>query len=61
MLPRPPVPGPVGWREQVRLGRDYYVRLDANNNYSVDSTAIGRMVDVSAYAPPEAARPIGAI
>jgi len=47
MLPLPPVPLHLGWREQVRLGRDYYVRLDASD-YSVDPTAIGRMVDVSA-------------
>jgi hypothetical protein len=47
MLPLPPVPLHLGWRERVRLGRDYYVRLDASD-YSVDPTAIGRMVDVSA-------------
>jgi transposase len=47
MLPLPPVPLLVGWRERVRLGRDYYVRLDASD-YSVDPIAIGRMVDVSA-------------
>lgn len=35
------------WRERVRLGRDYYVRLDASD-YSVDPQAIGRMVDVTA-------------
>jgi hypothetical protein len=47
MLPLPPVPLLLGWRERVRLGRDYYVRLDASD-YSVDPSAIGRMVDVSA-------------
>jgi transposase len=47
MLPLPPVPLLLGWQERVRLGRDYYVRLDASD-YSVDPTAIGRMVDVSA-------------
>jgi len=47
MLPLPPVPLQLGWRERVRLGRDYYVRLDASD-YSVDPTAIGRMVDVNA-------------
>ncbi len=47
MLALPPVPPHVGWRERVRLGRDYYVRLDASD-YSVDPTAIGRMLDVAA-------------
>jgi len=47
MLPLPPVPPAVGWREQVRLGRDYYVRVDASD-YSVDPSAIGRIVDVTA-------------
>jgi hypothetical protein len=47
MLALPPVPMHLGWRERVRLGRDYYVRLDASD-YSVDPTAIGRMVDLSA-------------
>ena len=47
MLPLPPVPLHLGWRNRVRLGRDYYVRLDTND-YSVDPTAIGRIVDVSA-------------
>jgi hypothetical protein len=31
----------------VRLGRDYYVRI-AGNDYSVDPTVIGRLVDVYA-------------
>ncbi|NYI40417.1 Mu transposase domain-containing protein [Demequina lutea] len=43
----PPVPLQLGWRERVRLGRDYYVRLDASD-YSVDPNAIGRIVDVIA-------------
>lgn len=47
MLALPPVPPPTGWRNQVRLGRDYYVRV-ASNDYSVDPTWIGRMVDVHA-------------
>jgi hypothetical protein len=47
MLPLPPIPLHLGWRDRVRLGRDYYVRLDTND-YSVDPTVIGRMVDVSA-------------
>jgi hypothetical protein len=47
MLPLPPVPLHLGWAERVRLGRDYYVRLDTSD-YSVEPAAIGRMVDVSA-------------
>lgn len=47
MLPLPPVPARVGWRDRIRLGRDYYVRLDSND-YSVDPTAIGRIVEVTA-------------
>ena len=48
MLPLPPAHAVgllLGWRQQVRLGRDYYVRLDASD-YSVDPTVIGRLVDV---------------
>jgi len=47
MLALPPVPLHLGWRNQVRLGRDYYVRLDTND-YSVDPAMIGRLVDVAA-------------
>lgn len=47
MLPLPPIPLQLGWRERIRLGRDYYVRLDASD-YSVDPTVIGRLVDVTA-------------
>jgi hypothetical protein len=47
MLPLPPVPLHLGWRNKIRLGRDYYVRLDTCD-YSVDPQAIGRMVDVAA-------------
>ena len=47
MLPLPPVPLHLGWRNRIRLGRDYYVRLDTSD-YSVDPVAIGRVVDVSA-------------
>lgn len=35
MLPLPPVPPAVGWVNRVRLGRDYYVRVDSSD-YSVD-------------------------
>jgi transposase len=47
MLPLPPIPLHLGWRNRVRLGRDYYVRLDTND-YSVDPRVIGRLVDVTA-------------
>ena len=47
MLPLPPVVLHLGWRNQVRLGRDYYVRVDTND-YSVGPAAIGRVVDVAA-------------
>jgi hypothetical protein len=47
MLPLPAVPPQLGWHHQVRLGRDYYVRLDASD-YSVDPAVIGRLVDVAA-------------
>ena len=46
MLPLPPVPLHLGWRNRVRLGRDYYVRVDTND-YSVDPRAVGRLVDVA--------------
>lgn len=47
MLPPPPVAPVVGWVNRVRLGRDYYVRIDSSD-YSVDPLAIGRFVDVTA-------------
>lgn len=47
MLPLPPIPLHLGWRNRVRLGRDYYVRIDTND-YSVDPRAIGRIVEVTA-------------
>ena len=47
MLPLPPVTPTVGWVNRVRLGRDYYVRIDSSD-YSVDPSAIGRFVDVTA-------------
>ena len=47
MLPLPAIPPQLGWCHQVRLGRDYYVRLDASD-YSVDPAVIGRLVDVTA-------------
>ncbi len=47
MLPLPPVAPAVGWVNRVRLGRDYYVRIDSND-YSVDPVVIGRFVEVTA-------------
>jgi hypothetical protein len=47
MLPLPPVAPQVGLASRVRLGRDYYVRVDASD-YSVDPRMIGRLVDVTA-------------
>src|SRR3954452_1882166 len=47
MLPLPPVPPAVGWANRVRLGRDYYVRVDSSD-YSVDPAVIGRFVEVTA-------------
>lgn len=47
MLALPPVAPQVGFHERVRLGRDYYVRFDGND-YSVDPSMIGRLVDVHA-------------
>jgi transposase len=47
MLSLPPIPPPVGWSNQIRLGRDYYVRIDSND-YSVDPAVIGRHVTVTA-------------
>ncbi len=47
MLPLPPVPPALGWVNRVRLGRDYYVRVDSSD-YSVNPPVIGRFVDVTA-------------
>jgi transposase len=47
MLPLPPSVSQLGWRNHIRLGRDYYVRVDTND-YSVDPSAIGARVEVSA-------------
>jgi transposase len=47
MLALPPLAPPVGLNHRVRLGRDYYVRVDTVD-YSVDPRAIGRFVDVTA-------------
>jgi transposase len=47
MLALPPVAPAVGLTERVRLGREYYVRVDTVD-YSVDPRVIGRFVDVTA-------------
>lgn len=47
MLSLPAVPPPTVARSQIRLPRDYYVRV-LGNDYSVDPSAIGHMVDVAA-------------
>ena len=47
MLTLPPLAPRVGWFNEIRLGRDYYVRV-ASNDYSVDPAAIGRIVAVTA-------------
>lgn len=47
MLPLPPVAPPIGLNHRIRLGRDYYVRVDTVD-YSVDPQVIGRFVDVTA-------------
>jgi transposase len=47
MLELPPVAPATGWRQTLRLPRDHYVRLDAND-YSVGPSVIGRRVEVVA-------------
>jgi transposase len=47
MLALPPLAPRVGWFNEIRLGRDYYVRA-ASNDYSVDPAAIGRLVAIAA-------------
>lgn len=47
MLPLPPVAPALGWANRVRLGRDYYVRVDSSD-YSVAPAVIGRFIDVHA-------------
>jgi transposase len=47
MVTLPPVAPAIGLTFRVRLGRDYYVRINGND-YSVDPRCIGRFVDVLA-------------
>ncbi|RZS61209.1 transposase [Xylanimonas ulmi] len=49
MVDLPPIAPMIGLTHRVRLGRDYYVRIDSND-YSVDPRAIGRFVDIRATA-----------
>jgi transposase len=46
MVALPPVAPTVQAVTSLRLGRDYYVRV-AGNDYSVDPSAIGQLVDVT--------------
>lgn len=47
MLPLPPVTPSIGLNHRIRLGRDYYIRVDTVD-YSVDPQVIGRFVDITA-------------
>jgi transposase len=47
MLPLPPVAPVTGWHTSLRLPRDHYIRLDAND-YSVHPAVVGRRVEVAA-------------
>ncbi|WP_185993472.1 Mu transposase domain-containing protein [Rhodococcus sp. KBS0724] len=47
MLPLPPVPPQTAACSQIRLPRDYYVRVHGSD-YSLDPSAIEHMVDVAA-------------
>ncbi|MEQ4210205.1 IS21 family transposase [Actinopolymorpha sp. B9G3] len=47
MVPLSPVAPAVGFTTQVRLPRDYYLRV-LGNDYSIDPSVIGRMIDVHA-------------
>src|SRR5699024_9665519 len=47
MTALPSHPPATGLQMRVRLGRDYYVRVDGND-YSVDPRMIGRLVDITA-------------
>lgn len=46
MTPMPPPAPLTGFRDWVRLGRDYYVRVDSND-YSVDPRFMGRFVGIA--------------
>ncbi|WP_109536010.1 IS21 family transposase [Mycobacteroides abscessus] len=55
MIELPPVVPATGLTHRIRLARDYYVRIDAND-YSIDPSVIGRFVDVNATATEVIAR-----
>jgi hypothetical protein len=54
----PPVTPETVFRNAVRLPRDYYVRV-FSNDYSVDPSFIGRIVDVIADLEPSGSRTRG--
>lgn len=56
----PPIPPPVGFTAKTRLPRDYYLRV-LSNDYSIDPTVIGRMIDVHADLDTVTARCDGAV
>lgn len=43
----PPLAPITGLRTRVRLGRDYYVRVDGND-YTIDPRVIGKFIDITA-------------
>ncbi|MBP2191203.1 transcriptional regulator with XRE-family HTH domain [Nocardia goodfellowii] len=47
MTALPPIAPTVGFAGQARLPRDYYLRV-LGNDYSIDPTVIGRMIDIRA-------------
>lgn len=49
MVRLPPVDPVVGLQHRIRLGRDYYVRIDTVD-YSVDPRVIGKLIDATASA-----------
>lgn len=59
MNPLPPMPPDIGFTTKARLPRDYYLRV-LGNDYSIDPTVIGRMIDVSADLDTVTARCDGA-
>lgn len=60
MSPLPPIPPTIGFSARVRLPRDYYLRV-LGNDYSIDPTMIGRMIDVAADLDTVTARCDGAL